>query len=217
MGQSKILMKKHIYTLLLSILLLSLAGKGMSQSSMPAVGVRAGLNLADIIGRDVAGLQLKLAYHAGLYARFEMQNKWYFQPEILLNVKGAYSGSFGSAGVGSVTYTLYYLDLPLLFSYGLNQNNYFSIGAQPGLFLTDKQRWKQNSRITNYSGTGNYNPVDVALVGGYNYEANNGLNAGFRINYGMLNVIKNLGTGLNHSHNLVIQLTVGYTFLKGNQ
>ncbi|MDB4051928.1 PorT family protein [Flavobacteriales bacterium] len=128
---------------------------------------------------------------------------------------------------------LTYLELPILFKYNLKPNtgrygrkSYFSVfaGAQVGLFLGKKEENKLTSIINLYGQTTvntdgtvrsdnlslEYNPIDIAAVGGVMYDFEKGLRLGVRYVGSLMPVNSNINFDIYHHS---VQMTVGFNFI----
>lgn len=101
-------MKRKLLVLL--VLTFVATGVAMSQASF---GIRAGVNLQNINGKDIDGDKLEndllVGYHAGVDVEIPVAPDFYFRPGLLFNTKGA-ADSEGKVSLG-------YIELPLHFLY----------------------------------------------------------------------------------------------------
>ncbi len=120
-----------ILTLMLSV---PLAYAQNTDNAGVSFAVLGGVNLQNLNGKNTNGgkLENKLipGYHVGINAQIPIAPEFYFQPGLLLTVKGAKS----DVGEISSKYHLTYLELPLNFVYkAVLGNGYFMIGLGPYL------------------------------------------------------------------------------------
>jgi hypothetical protein len=103
-----------------SILLL-LALTANSQSTGVSFGLRGGLNLQNINGKDLNGDKLTMSmvprFHLGAVAGIPVAPEFYFQPGLMFSTKGAKSKSDFLGMDMSVEYNISYIELPLNFLY----------------------------------------------------------------------------------------------------
>ena len=169
------------------------------------LGVRAGLNMADLVGVNT-NAKFKAGLHIGGYAKFKMGAGSAFQAELLYSMKGYH---FSNSGY-SEKQSLGYLDIPLLFNFGQDQGMHFQVGLQPSILLSAKYKYTITGGSSTTTDTKSaYKGFDLAPVLGFGYQMDNGLDFGMRFAYGMIPVFA--AAGANKIHNVNLQLTVGYT------
>ncbi len=112
--------------ILKAILLIALITITMSAFSQH-LGVKAGINIANIEGDDIeSGFDSRTGYHAGIYLTYVLSEKWTFEPGVLFSTKGvkfslSESYDMGNNLVFSEEYeariATQYLDIPFSFNY----------------------------------------------------------------------------------------------------
>ena len=112
-------MKTKILIAATIILLWSSSAKAQDEGF--SIGIRAGLNVQNINGKDLTGDKLELnlvpRFHAGVVAEIPVAPEFYFQPGLLFTTKGAKSDNEFLGIDMSAEYNLSYLELPLSFVY----------------------------------------------------------------------------------------------------
>lgn len=99
---------------LFTVLLIIIAFTSISLPQMQ-IGPKAGLNLATLTGDDVEDADSKTGFAGGLFFMYKISNMFAIQPEAYYSMKGA-TDKFDFEGVTiDVTYSLDYIEVPLLF------------------------------------------------------------------------------------------------------
>jgi len=116
------------------LLLIGLSAKAQDEGF--SIGIRAGLNLQNINGKDLTGDNLELnivpRFHAGVVAEIPIAPEFYFQPGLLYTTKGAKSDNEFLGIDMSAEYNISYLELPLSFVYKPQLGDgYFFLGFGP--------------------------------------------------------------------------------------
>lgn len=75
-------------------------------------GVKAGLNIASVKGKNLPSLDSRASFHAGAFAEFGVADKFAIQPELLYSSQGAKASSSGEGQI-----ILDYLQLPVMAKY----------------------------------------------------------------------------------------------------
>ena len=104
----------------------------VSQSGV-SFGLRGGLNMQNINGKDFNGDALELSmipgFHAGVVADIPIAPDFFFEPGLLFSTKGAKADEYL---LGSMKYNLSYIELPLNLVYKpMLGNGHFFIGFGP--------------------------------------------------------------------------------------
>jgi hypothetical protein len=188
---------KRIF-LALSMVTLFAAGAAAQGIS---VGVKAGINLANLTGDDAGDTKMKVGYHVGGYAKISLTEAFSVQPELLYNAVGAKDSEDGFDS----NYKLNYVTIPVMLGYSFGK---ISVQAGPQIgFLTSA---KVKVESGNDSGE-----VDIKdQLKGTDFGVNVGLGADF----GKLNAAARYCIGLSSIvdsdnasvKNGVIQLSLGY-------
>jgi len=118
---------KILIVTLLALLFINL----QSIQAQTRLGIRAGLNLADVNGKtngesvsDIS--KSRLGFHAGLVADITFADNFYFQPGLLFSTKGFKIEESQDIGFGfgtittSVTANVSYLEIPLNLGYRID-------------------------------------------------------------------------------------------------
>ncbi|MCA8832348.1 porin family protein [Hymenobacter pini] len=126
-----------------------------------------------------------------------------------LQIEGLFSAQGANLDTGTETIKrdTYYFNVPILLRQYIGQLLYVNVGPQLGIHLG--------------SGTGQYKPIDGAIVGGVGLETKGGLVLDARLNYGLSDINDDPAErqfrrqlGIGGLHNRGAQVTVGYLFGK---
>lgn len=170
----------------------------------PIVGVKGGLNLANI-GGDVDN-KMKTALHAGVYSEVFFDYFLMLQVEMLLSFQG-----HAALDAFSNKLNLTYLNLPVMARYNLGYNFNVHTGVQFGFLLSAKSIYTDFEQDVK----SDFNGLEIGLPIGVGYELwDRKLNATVRYVIG-LNNISNV-TGQTR-HNNVLQVSVGYLLFRINE
>jgi hypothetical protein len=194
-------MKRFTKLFLTILFFLGLSNVSFSQINF---GARVGLNMANVAGVNT-NTSFKPGLHVGGYVRMGSE-KFAFQPEVLLSMKGYQINSGGSSDHQSLTY----IDVPLMFRLG--KAFAWNFGVQPSFLIAAKDKFKSGSTDTKTTNTSTYNSVDVGIINGLEYELGSGLNLGVRFAFGLMPIFNS--SAYKKVVNLNGQFTVGYTIGK---
>ena len=200
-------------------------------------GVKAGLNLSNLIERDhnTIDSEFKPGFHIGATAEFPIKEIFSFETGLLLSTKGYKTpkrlyGSFGDAQVINYreeTVNLLYLDIPLTAKISFDVSNakiYGSFGSYIGVGLSGKHK-------TEISYNPNDDPnlmmeVDVEwgsdenddfkrLDYGLSAEVGvefNAVQVGVSYSIGIADIMPNIGSQSNRVKNQVVGISLGFKF-----
>lgn len=214
---------KKIKVVLLSALLLTTVGFVQAQMEerdplAPKIGVKGGINLANLYVDDVADENLKVGLNAGLFFKIPFAEFFAIQPEILYSSKGSkltYNNFIN--GQGEYRFNLNYVEVPMLAVFNLGPH--FNIHAGPYAALLTSA----NIKDMNDDGTiediddlnvDNFNRFDYGLAGGVALEFSN-FTLGARYNYGLKEVGKSgniSGQLTRDAKNSVASFYIGFGF-----
>ena len=216
---------KKIKGFLLSALLLTTA-VGFTQAQTmderdplaPKIGVKGGINLANMYIDDVSDEKLKVGLNAGLFFKIPFTEFFAIQPEVLYSSQGSkVTYDNWIQGSGEYRYNLNYIQVPMLAV--INIGPHFNIHGGPyAAFLTSAnvKDLNNNGDIKNIRDlkADNFNRVDYGLSGGVALEFGN-FTTGARYNYGLKEIGKsgNLSGELTRdSKNSVASFYIGFGF-----
>ena len=225
----------------LLLLLIIVCGLQAVKAQKTSFGIKGGLNYTSFHGSNEvtsffesigSGFKYKAGFHAGIFVKVDLSNRFYLQPELLISSQGSkqknenidLTDAFGNPLTNSldvrINTNLVYIALPLMGKYYVDENFSIEFGPQLGYMLSGKI----NNKVTNDGGLSdeildnfnaegdfdieNTNDLDFGINLGVGYDLTNELGIGIRYNYGLT---KNFGDG-SPLKNSVFQLSFGYSF-----
>ena len=193
-------MKKVILSLAI------LAGvTGAAQAQSARVGVKAGVNLANVSGKGTEDAKNLVGLSAGLMADLGFSDLLSFHPELLYSQKGFKMESGGVTGQVRTSY----LDLPLLLRVNAD-GLFFEAGPQVGFLIGQKSEISGGGQSYSSTSTDGTRKVDVGYIAGVGYQLSSGLELGVRYNGGISD-LSDPSAG-DKTRNSVFQLQLGYLF-----
>lgn len=118
---------KKVFTLLFVLSIFSI----MSYAQMQA-GLKAGLNLANLSGDDIENTDAKTSFAFGGFFCYQFSPMFAVQPEIYYSMKGATQKIDAGGGTVDVTYSLDYIEIPLLIKFIIPIQG---SGVKPAIFV----------------------------------------------------------------------------------
>ncbi|MBL7741076.1 MAG: PorT family protein [Chitinophagaceae bacterium] len=160
-------------------------------------GVKAGLNMADITGKDVYDYRSKAGIYVGGFASLDLTEKLSAKAEMFYSVQGARWDDDNEKTM------LNYVQIPVLLKYNIASGFYAEAGPQVGFLL----KAKDNNEGDVYSIKEFVKKNDVSLVIGAGYAINERIGVNTRYNAGLVKFY-------DEEKNSVFQLGVTYTFAR---
>lgn len=184
----------------------------------PKIGVKGGINLANLYVDDVADENLKVGLNVGLFAKIPCTEFFAIQPEILYSSKGSrlkYDNVF--MGQGEYRFNLNYVEVPFLAVFNLGRH--FNIHAGPYAGFLASSNIKDMDSDGTVEGVedlnvDNFNRFDWGLAGGIGFEFGNFVIGG-RYNYGLREVGKSgslSGELTDNAKNSAASFYIGFGF-----
>ncbi|GAB3574452.1 porin family protein [Hymenobacter daeguensis] len=211
------------------------APSSSSSTSGVKIGLRAGLNVADVQGdavktfTDLAGYapdgtvtrQMRPGFYAGLYATLPLSPNFAIEPGVTYSEKGTVlrgtlpfpALDFLNANVTG-TARLAYVDVPVLAKVFITPGFYLYAGPQASFLVSGKARVEAGALgFTAYKQdfdiSSQLRKVDFTAVGGLGYQFNNGLGLSAGYDYGLTS----LDTGNRFdAQNRVLKVGLNYSF-----
>jgi hypothetical protein len=155
------------YTILTSLVII-LSNCNL-KAQFPHFGFKAGVNIANLSGDDVKGVDPLYSYHGGITLRIGLGEVIAIQGEALYSLKGTDLKD-------SSEINLNYLDFPLILRVKMGEKLRIHAGAQFGMLLSaEEQSDGKSVGIKNQFKT-----IDYSAVAGIEYELPFGLGFGAR-------------------------------------
>ncbi len=198
----------HRYFAFIFFLLFTVAYNTQAQQSQ-IYGFKAGISTTTL--SNEGNFNIKPGLQAGVYAKLGGREALFFKSELLLTQKGAWK--WGEKGLGN--FSLYYLDLSLMFGIDIFENVSLNIGIQPSLLIGGTLRTTSGDDAGWRNVSNDLARVDFATLFGAEYDLNTDWFVGARFNYGFVPIqnyqgdltIENNGKLLE---NRVFQLYIGH-------
>ena len=178
--------KNHFIILAAFSCLWTLSTNSQAQDAQ-RIGVKAGLTAANLTNQN--DFSLKPGLQAGAYAVFGGGEALFFKGELLLSQKGAWT--WGNEGLGN--FSLYYIDLPLMFGIDVLQGLTLNLGIQPSMLVGGTLR-QNTSEGTNWRNISNdVSRMDFSTLFGAEYIIKKDWFLGFRFNYSFVPIQNHQG------------------------
>ena len=182
----------------LTILIVLIFQKGISQPLEDQIGLKAGVNINTLGGKET-GLYPSIGYHVGFAYEALVADGFTLQPELLFSLQGA---TINQAYNERLKY--YYLLFPLIAKVYLAENFSFEAGPQVGYLVHALQR--------NDFGSGppmlDPRKTDVSVVAGLSYRLPKSVAFSLRYTYGLSNTNKTAVILEQRENNRVFQASV---------
>jgi hypothetical protein len=185
-----------------------------------------------------------IGFHVGAYLEFMFSDKIGIRPELLYSARKTSdtetnTATFDFFGTTTTTKTesdnnttLSYLEVPILLNYKVNDRFSFQVGPGLGLLMSAKNKFDATTTTTTTTGGSSTTTtttssgdsdskeglrgLEIGAVAGINYELESGLSFGLRYWRGLstLNEVTDFGAATVKTNANVLQVSVGYAFLK---
>ena len=206
---------KKIYLIFLAFALVMTGANAQDLN----VGVKGGTNVAYINGdEEIAGDNVRIAYHFGGYVDIVFSDHLSLQPEVLFSSQGTvYDDYEENFGEGSFSYTddrfiLDYVNVPVMVKFYPVKGFSIQAGPQVGFLLSAKNKYKENGTSVDEDFKDSSKNVDFGLAAGLGYKTGFGLNIDARYIHGLTDI--NDLQVLDKINNQVIQVSLGYSFIR---
>ena len=160
-------------------------------------GAKAGVNFSNFTG-DIDMNKALTGFHIGAFVELELSEAITLQPELLFSTQGT---KFEESGV-SVDFDANYINLPVMFKYGVAEGLNLEAGPQIGFLIS--------AEIADEDLKDEMESIDFGMNVGASYDFSEQLFAQARYNIGLTNVIKDSGD--EKIQNSVISVSLGYRF-----
>ena len=208
-------MKKVLFSVLLCMIFAS--------SAQAQLGVKGGVNVAELTGRDGEDSSYKTFYHVGVFYQANLLGPLSLQPEVQYSLQG---GKLKSAYTDYDT-ELHYFTVPILAKLTLGPV-FVEAGPQFGVLLNANQSGRMQVALApdgtpaygneSRPATGSFKRGDFSVVGGAGLKLGSYLSVGGRLVAGLndINDVKNL-SGINDPRlqNRVFQFYAALQFGSG--
>lgn len=165
----------------------------------PKYGMKGGLNLSTVGGKDTEGNKMKAGFHLGVFAEIPVATSISVQPELVFSNQGSKYTDDG--GKGSVNAS--YITLPVMAKYTFSEGFFAETGPQIGYLISAKA--KQGGVKSDMKDI--YKKTDLSWGLGIGYMSKSNIGANARYNIGLSKVDKE---GEFKAYNRVFQVGVMY-------
>ena len=206
--------RSTVYALFFGLALVTMTGLMRPLSAQIQFGAKAGVAFANFLGDSDPEFEQKTNFTGGFTFRYEMNRNASFQPELLYAVKGSKTRTSIDGVEADVSFTITYIEVPVLFRYSVNPRANFSPVVAAGPVAS----WNIDSRVR-FSAVGSdteFTESDdsikefdfgvAAEVGGDISWDLRTISVGLRYTYGVSNLIDDPD---DPKHNGVLSLTAG--------
>lgn len=164
-------------------------------------GVKAGANLANIVGDDAEDAKMKIGFNVGALAQVPITANFVFQPEVVFSAQGAKSDDDGD----DYKLNLNYINVPLLAKFISPSGFVAETGPQVGFLMSAKAKADGESIDVKES----FKKTDFSWALGLGYQSPAGFGVNARYNLGLSKLDEE---GDAKIKNGVIQVGVSYVF-----
>jgi len=197
------------------LLIAAVAVFGLSNAQETSFGVKAGTNLANIVGDEADG-DMRFSFHIGGVAEIPLAQDFVFGPELLYSSQGS-KDEFSEEGLDiEAVLKLDYIQIPLMFKYYVADGFSLDLGPQVGFLISAKSEVEVSGGDDSLSGSEDIkefvSSFDYGLNIGLGYKLESGLFFQGRYNIGLANINDFEGSDDFKNQNSVIQFSVGFMF-----
>jgi hypothetical protein len=185
----------------LCILTLLVAVAGMASAQSIALGLKGGLNYAQLGGTDFK--DSRTGFHGGAFFQAKV-SKFAIQPEVLFSAQGA---TFDAGPGDDIRTKIDYVNVPIILKTYLIAGLNLQLGPQFG-FVMGKKLDGNGDGISK----DDIKDKDISLALGAGWDLPLGLSIDARYNLGLTEITEN--DNLAAARNQVFQISVGYKLFK---
>ena len=183
------------------------------------LGVKGGVNFANLSSSDTQKNKVLTGINFGLFAKIPLTKSFALQPEMYFTSKGSQQTYENAFTTGTVKFELNYIEVPVMFVFDLTNNFNFQLGPYASYLISSKVKNVSdiNFNFEDNIDSGDFNKFDTGIAAGFGYETSS-IGFGIRYNLGLVTVGKEktyLGTNyvFPDGKNGVINLFLSYSFL----
>ncbi|HIB36971.1 porin family protein [Mesonia sp.] len=208
-------MKKVILSSLLGLFAI-IGAKAQADSDLVQIGVKGGVNFANLTGDDIGDTKTRTSFNAGFVAEIPISERFSIQPEVLYSGQGFdieeidQNNEFDTDD--NVEAQLDYIQIPLLAKIYLVKGLNIQAGPQIGFLINEEIDYQPTDDAGDID-TDVAEDIDFSLAAGVEYKFDGGFFLQGRYNYGFTNVFKESDLfGDPDIKNSVFQVGVGFMF-----
>lgn len=186
-----------------------------SCATPPEVLPYAAANYSTVVGDQADSFESKIGFAGGLGFQFGLCENWNLQPELMYSSQGADYSDSDFTG----TYSLNYLNVPIMAQFEVGDGFHLEAGPQIGFLLSAKDEYSLSDGGSMEEDIKEFvKSTDFGLNLGAGYTFSNGISLRARYNLGLTDVIDNqeLSDAGAKWKNSVVSLAVGYYIKLGD-
>ena len=205
-------MKKVILSSLLGLFAI-IGAKAQADSDLVQIGVKGGVNFANITGDDFGDPDARTSFNAGFVAEIPFSERFSIQPEVMYSGQGFDVQQFDQDNFldndENIEYQLDYIQVPILAKIYLVEGLNVQAGPQIGFKINEEIDYQPNDDAgdIDLEDVSETEDIDISLAAGVEYKFDSGFFIQGRYNYGFTELIKDYDI-----HNSVFQVGVGFMF-----
>jgi len=205
-------MKKVILSSLVGLFAI-LGAKAQADSDLVQIGVKGGVNFANITGDDFGDPDARTSFNAGFVAEIPFSERFSIQPEVMYSGQGFDVQQFDQDNFldndENIEYQLDYIQVPILAKIYLVEGLNVQAGPQIGFKINEEIDYQPNDDAgdIDLEDVSETEDIDISLAAGLEYKFDSGFFIQGRYNYGFTELIKDYDI-----HNSVYQVGVGFMF-----
>ncbi len=197
------------------LVIAAIAAFGFTNAQETSFGVKAGLNLATIVG-DVDNADMRTSFHIGGIAEIPLAQDFFFGPELLYSAQGVKEEETEGGVTAEYVLKLDYIQIPLMFKYFVSDGLSLDLGPQIGFLMSAKEEVEVSGGDSSLSDSEDvkefFSGFDYGLNVGLGYRLESGLFFQGRYNIGLANIFDVDEDTDFSAQNSVIQFSVGFMF-----
>lgn len=219
-------MKKSFLTLLG---LVAISTTAVAQQEVK-FGPKAGVNFANISGKDAEDNKMLIGFHVGAFAEIKFNDKFAIQPEILYSAQGAKIENtetfMGVTSSSEGETKINYINVPIMAKYYITESFAVEAGPYVGFLMSASSKGSTTAAgvTVEYDDDDvkdELSSIDFGVGVGASFNLDNGFFIGARYNLGLSKVGKEYTENVGGTNvtveaadikNGVIQVGVGYKF-----
>lgn len=137
------------------------------------VGLRGGLNFANLSGSDISGEEAQYKYHAGAFVQIRVTDFFAFQVEGMYSLKGS------ETSIGDIDLT--YIDVPILAKLYLSDHFNIHAGPQFGVLIDAEN---ESAGVTT-DVDDRFSTLELGAAAGIEYHLEMGIHFGARYQFSL--------------------------------
>lgn len=213
-------MKKLVLTVAIAATSI-FAANAQADSDLVQLGVKGGVNFANLTGDDIGDTESRTSFHAGFVAEVPYSERFSMQGEVMYSGQGFDINNSGQDNFldndDNVEYQLDYIQVPIMAKYYVVEGLSVLAGPQIGFKINEEIDYQPNSDAGDINIEDTSLPeaedIEFSVVGGLEYKFDNGFFVQGRYIYGVSKLLKESDLmGDPSVHNSVIQAGVGFMF-----